>query len=56
MTFEQLATVLSPFVAVLAGSAWIHAQLGALRETIAALQERIRYLERELEHLRTGHQ
>lgn len=52
MTFEQLATVLSPFVACFAASAWLHSQLSGLRETIAGLKERILYLERELDRFR----
>lgn len=45
MTFEQLATVLSPFVAAFCASGWIHSQLGKLREDIVRMDERIRRLE-----------
>ena len=53
MTFEQLATVLAPFVAALGAAAWLHGQLGALREQQAAMQERFRNLERDLDRLRS---
>jgi hypothetical protein len=45
MTFEQLATVLSPFVAAFCASGWIHAQLGRIREDLARMDERIKRLE-----------
>lgn len=53
MTFEQLAAVLAPFVAVLGASAWLHNSLSSLRETIAGLHVRLQVLERELDRLRT---
>lgn len=53
MTFEQLAAVLAPFVAVLGASAWLHNSLSSLRETIAGLHIRLQVLERELDRLRT---
>jgi len=36
VTFEQLATILSPFVAAFCASGWIHAQLGTLIEDLKA--------------------
>lgn len=45
MTFEQLATILSPFVAAFCASGWIHAQLGRIREDLVRMDERIKHLE-----------
>lgn len=47
MTFEQLATILSPFVAAFCASGWIHAQLGRLREDIVRMDERMKHLEKK---------
>jgi len=52
MTFAELAQLLSPFVAVLGASAWLHSTIGDLKTTIATLTERVRHLEAELERLR----
>jgi len=52
MTFAELAQLVSPFVAVLGASAWLHGTIASLRETIAMLSERVRYLEAEVERLR----
>jgi hypothetical protein len=54
MTFPELAQLVSPFVAVLGASAWLHGTIASLRETIAMLSERVRYLEAEVERLRGG--
>lgn len=53
MTFEQLATVLSPFIAVLIASSWLHGQLSALREKISGMTAQIHALEREVDRLRS---
>ena len=45
MSLEQLATILSPFVAAFVASGWIHSQLGRIREEIVRLDERIKRLE-----------
>jgi hypothetical protein len=37
---------------VLTASAWLHGTIASLRETIAMLSERVRYLEAEVERLR----
>jgi hypothetical protein len=47
MTLEQLATIMSPFVAAFCASGWIHAQLGRIREGLARMDERIKRLENE---------
>jgi hypothetical protein len=47
MTFEQLATILSPFVAAFCASGWIHAQLGRIREDLVRMDERIKQLEKQ---------
>jgi hypothetical protein len=52
MTSAELAQLLAPFVAVLGASAWLHGTIAGLRETIAMLTERVRYLEAELERIR----
>ena len=52
MTFPELAQLVAPFVAVLTASAWLHGTIASLRETIAMLSERVRYLEAEVERLR----
>lgn len=52
MTFAELAQLISPFVAVLGASAWLHSTIGDLKMTIATLTERVRHLEAELERLR----
>lgn len=53
MTVETLASIVAPFVAVLGASAWLHGTLSDLKSQIAALTERVRYLERELDRTRT---
>lgn len=53
MTVETLASIIAPFVAVLGASAWLHGTLSDLKSQIAALTERVRYLERELDRTRT---
>lgn len=45
MNFEQLATILSPFVAAFCASGWIHGQLGKIRETMVRMDERVKRLE-----------
>lgn len=45
MNLEQLATIVSPFVAAFCASGWIHAQLGRIREEIIRMDERIKRLE-----------
>ena len=52
MSFPELAQLVAPFVAVLTASAWLHGTIASLRETIAMLSERVRYLEAEVERLR----
>lgn len=52
MTIETLASIIAPFVAVLGASAWLHGTLSDLRTQIAALTERVRFLERELDRTR----
>jgi hypothetical protein len=52
MTLPELAQLVAPFVAVLTASAWLHGTIASLRETIAMLSERVRYLEAEVERLR----
>lgn len=52
MTVETLAAIIAPFVAVLGASAWLHGTLSDLRSQIAALTERVRFLERELDRAR----
>lgn len=47
MSFEQLATIMSPFVAAFCASGWIHAQLGRIREDLARMDERIKRLENQ---------
>jgi hypothetical protein len=47
MTLEQIATIMSPFVAAFCASGWIHAQLGRIREDLARMDERIKRLENE---------
>ena len=47
MTFEQLATIISPFVAAFCASGWIHAQLGRIREDLVRMDERIKQLEKQ---------
>ena len=47
MTFEQLATVLSPFVAAFVAAGWIHNQLGRIREDIVRMDERIKRVEKQ---------
>jgi hypothetical protein len=47
MTFEQLATIISPFVAAFCASGWIHAQLGRIREDLVRMDERIKHLEQK---------
>lgn len=54
MTIETLASIIAPFVAVLGASAWLHGTLSDLRAQIAALTERVRFLERELDRTRTA--
>lgn len=52
MSVETLASIIAPFVAVLGASAWLHGTLSDLRTQIAALTERVRFLERELDRAR----
>ena len=52
MTVETLAAIIAPFVAVLGASAWLHGTLSDLRTQIAALTERVRFLEREHDRAR----
>ena len=52
MSIETLASIIAPFVAVLGASAWLHGTLSELRTQIAALTERVRFLERELDRAR----
>ena len=47
MTLEQLATILSPFVAAFVAAGWIHNQLGRIREDIVRFDERIKHLEKK---------
>lgn len=47
MTLEQLATVLSPFVAAFVAAGWIHNQLGRIREDIVRMDERIKRVEKQ---------
>lgn len=53
MSLAELAQLISPFVAVLGASAWLHGTIGELKMTIATLTERVRHLEAELERLRS---
>lgn len=46
MTFEQVATIMSPFVAAFVASGWIYTQLGRIREEIVRMDERLKRLEK----------
>jgi hypothetical protein len=48
VTLEQLATILSPFVAAFCASGWIHTQLGNLRQDLVRMDERIKSLEKKV--------
>lgn len=52
MSIAELCQLLSPFVAVVLATAWLHAQFGRLREELAALRVHVHYLEQEVQRLR----
>lgn len=52
MTVSELCQLLSPFVAVVLATAWLHGQFARLREELAALKVHVHYLEQELQRLR----
>ena len=52
MTFETLAAIIAPFVAVLSASAWLHGMLADVKSQIASLTQRVLHLEQEVERLR----
>lgn len=52
MTFAELAAIVSPFVAALTASGYIHQQFRKLGEEIAELRVRVSHLEAEVQRLR----
>jgi len=52
MTASEIAAIISPFVAVLTASGWIHGQFTRLREEVAELRVKVAHLESELQRLR----
>jgi len=48
MTSLEVAQLISPFIAVLTASGWIHGQFTRLREEVAALKVRVELLEHEV--------
>lgn len=52
MTTLEVAQLLSPFIAVVTASGWLHGQFTRLREEVAELRVRVQHLESEVQRLR----
>lgn len=52
MTTLEVAQLISPFIAVVTASGWLHGQFTRLREEVAELRVRVQHLESEVQRLR----